>query len=215
MNEHTLWYIADPMCSWCWGFSPVIETIRHDYGERLAIKLVVGGLRAGTTEALTPGKRAEILQHWHSVQRMTGQPFTFEGVLPAGFIYDTEPACRAVVSAMLIDSSYTFLLLAAIQHAFYVEQIDVTQLQTLIQLATDVGISAESFSQVFTSDAAKQTTQDHFRQAIQWGIRGFPTVIGQDVAGLHLLTNGYCTIETMGQRIDVWLNTPNPNSHHG
>ena len=209
MNVRIVWYIADPMCSWCWGFSPVIETIRHDYGERLTIKLVVGGLRAGTTEPLTHGKRAEILQHWHNVQRMTGQPFTFEGALPAGFIYDTEPACRAVVSAMLIDSSYTFALLAAIQHAFYVEQADVTESKVLIQLATEVGISAEPFSQVFASEAAKQTTQDHFRQAIQWGVRGFPTVIGQDIAGLHLLTKGYCPIETISQRIDVWLNTPN------
>lgn len=209
MNGRTLWYIADPMCSWCWGFSPVIEAIRRDYGERLAIKLVVGGLRAGTTEPLAPGKRAEILQHWHNVQRMTGQPFTFEGALPAGFIYDTEPACRAVVAAMLIDSSYTFPLLAAIQHAFYVEQANVTESQVLIQLATNVGISAEPFSQMFASDTAKQTTQDHFRQAIQWGIRGFPTIIGQDVAGLHLLTNGYCTIQAISQRIDIWLNTPN------
>ncbi|SDY96210.1 DsbA family protein [Nitrosomonas sp. Nm33] len=207
MNGRTLWYIADPMCSWCWGFSPVIEAIRHEYGERLAIKLVVGGLRPGTTEPLATEKRAEILHHWHNVQRITGQSFTFEGALPEGFIYDTEPACRAVVSASLIDSSYTFPLLAAIQHVFYVEQANVTQTDTLTQLAAVVGIPATQFSQVFASDAAKQATQQHFHQAIQWGVRGFPTVIGQDVAGLHLLTNGYCTIETMRQRIDAWLNT--------
>lgn len=209
MNGRTLWYVADPMCSWCWGFSPVIEAFRHEYGERQAIKLVVGGLRAGATEPLAPEKRAEILQHWHNVHQLTGQPFTFEGALPEGFVYDTEPACRAVVSAALIDSSYTFPLLTAIQHAFYVEQINVTRPEVLTQLAASVGISAETFSQVFVSDTAKQTTQNHFQQAIQWGVRGFPTVIGQDVAGLHLLTNGYCSIETLRQRIDVWLDTPN------
>lgn len=207
MNGRTLWYVADPMCSWCWGFSPVIEAIRHEYGERLSIKLIVSGLRPGTTEPLVPEKRAEILQHWHNVQRMTGQPFKFEGAMPEGFIYDTEPACRAVVSAALIDSSHTFPLFAAIQHAFYVEQANVTQSEVLTQLAAGGGISAETFSQVFASDAAKQATQQHFRQAIQWGVRGFPTVMGQDVAGLYLLTNGYCSIETLRQRIDAWLNT--------
>lgn len=208
MNERTLWYIADPMCSWCWGFSPVIEAIRHEYGERLAIRLVVGGLRSGTTEPLAPEKRAEILHHWHSVQQMTGQSFKFEGALPQGFIYDTEPACRAVVSASLIDSSYTFPLLVAVQYAFYAEQADVTQVEVLIQLAVSVGFPAAQFSQVFASDAAKQVTQQHFRQAIQWGVRGFPTVIGEDAVGFHLLTNGYCTIETLRQHIDTWvLNT--------
>ena len=117
MTERALWYVADPMCSWCWGFSPVLESIRQEYRDRLTIKLVMGGLRPGSTEPITPEKRAEILHHWHNVQQMTGQPFKFEGALPEGFIYDTEPACRAVVSASFIDSSRTFPLLAAIQRA--------------------------------------------------------------------------------------------------
>ncbi|MDB5418474.1 MAG: dithiol-disulfide isomerase, partial [Phenylobacterium sp.] len=28
MDEPHLIYFADPMCSWCYGFSPVIEEIR-------------------------------------------------------------------------------------------------------------------------------------------------------------------------------------------
>jgi putative protein-disulfide isomerase len=205
MNERTLWYVADPMCSWCWGFSPVIEAVRREYGEHLKIALVVGGLRPGTTVPLAPEKRAEILHHWHNVHQMTGQPFKFAGALPEGFIYDTEPACRAVVSASIIDTSHTFPFLAAIQHAFYVEQANVTQADVLTRLAVDVGISAGQFMQVFASDAAKQTTQNHFRQAIQWGVRGFPSIIAQDETGYRLLASGYCPIETMRQRIDAWL----------
>ena len=29
MDEPHLIYFADPMCSWCYGFSPVIEDIRR------------------------------------------------------------------------------------------------------------------------------------------------------------------------------------------
>ncbi len=205
MNERTLWYVADPMCSWCWGFSPVIEAIRHEYGEHLAIRLVVGGLRPGTTEPLAAEKRAEILHHWHSVHQLTGQPFTFEGAMPQGFIYDTEPACRAVVSASIIDLSYTFPLLAAIQRAFYVDQANVTQSDVLIQLAVDLGLPAAQFSQVFASDVAKQTTQRHFYQAIQWDVRGFPSIIVQDATGYRFFANGYCPADTLCQHIDAWL----------
>ena len=48
MNEKILWYIADPMCSWCWGFAPTIKEIRLNYSEKLKIKLVMGGLRSGS-----------------------------------------------------------------------------------------------------------------------------------------------------------------------
>ena len=202
MTERALWYVADPMCSWCWGFSPVLESIRQEYRDRLTIKLVMGGLRPGSTEPITPEKRAEILHHWHNVQQMTGQPFKFEGALPEGFIYDTEPACRAVVSASFIDSSRTFPLLAAIQRAFYVEQTDVTRAAILTELAADVGIPAASFSQVFASGAAKRATQQHFHQAIQWGVRGFPSIISQDAEVYYFLASGYCSADTLRQRIN-------------
>lgn len=203
MNERTLWYVADPMCSWCWGFSPVIEAIRHEYSDHLKIELIVGGLRPGTTAPLTSEKRAEILHHWHNVHQVTGQPFKFEGALPEEFIYDTEPACRGVVSASIIDPSCTFPYLAAIQRAFYVEQANVTQADVLTQLAADLGISAEQFSQVFASAAAKRHTQDHFRQAIQWGVRGFPSIIVQDEKGHRFLASGYCSLDTLRQRMDA------------
>ncbi|MCK7496210.1 MAG: hypothetical protein MZW92_38730 [Comamonadaceae bacterium] len=37
-----LWYVADPMCSWCWGFAPVIEGIKAAYCERMKIALMLG-----------------------------------------------------------------------------------------------------------------------------------------------------------------------------
>ena len=30
-DKPILWYFADPMCSWCWGFSPVISEIKKSY----------------------------------------------------------------------------------------------------------------------------------------------------------------------------------------
>ena len=33
------------MCSWCWGFHPVIEQMRQEYAKMYDFALVVGGLR--------------------------------------------------------------------------------------------------------------------------------------------------------------------------
>ena len=35
--------VGDPMCSWCWGFAPEIDSLADDY----PVDVVVGGLRPG------------------------------------------------------------------------------------------------------------------------------------------------------------------------
>ena len=68
-------YIGDPMCSWCWGFSPVLQEIRKQFQDHLAFSVIVGGLRAGTSENLTEDLKQDIRGHWTEVNKMTGQPF--------------------------------------------------------------------------------------------------------------------------------------------
>ena len=97
MSKPHLVYFADPMCSWCWGFSPVIEAIQQRYGPALPIRLIVGGLRPWTTAPITAHERADIRQHWEHVRDASGQPFDFTFFDRAGFVYDTEPASRAIV----------------------------------------------------------------------------------------------------------------------
>lgn len=59
MPSHLL-YIADPMCSWCWGFSPIIEKVRDHFGEALPMELLMGGLRPGTEEPMTLGQQCPV-----------------------------------------------------------------------------------------------------------------------------------------------------------
>lgn len=195
------------MCSWCWGFSPIIESIRRHYSNRLNIELVLGGLRPGTKLPIAKMQRDEILQHWHNVQRMTGQPFQFEGAMPEGFIYDTEPACRGVVTAATMDPHVTFPFFKAIQYAFYVEQRDVTKPAILVQLAVDLGINQKNFLQLFESEKIKEQTLAQFHQAHQWGIQGFPSLIIQNESNYNLLANSYCPEEKLCSQLDAWLNT--------
>jgi len=205
MNAPLLWYFADPMCSWCWGFSPVIESVRDEYRARMKIALVLGGLRPGETAPMTAAAREEILHHWHQVHERTGQPFRFENALPEGFVYDTEPASRAVVSMGGIDPALIFPLFKAIQHAFYAEGRDVTQAGVLADLAAELGADKDAFLQAFDSDAARARTQAHFRQARQAGVRGFPALILQQDTQLHSVSNGCLPLDTVRAAIDSYL----------
>jgi len=205
MNEKILWYIADPMCSWCWGFAPIIKEIRRNYSENLKIELVMGGLRSGKL-AMVSGQRAEILNHWKAVNERTGQPFSFQGAMPEGFVYDTEPSCRGVVTMSLINPSLVFLLLESIQFSFYVEQKEVTNPRILAQLAGKIGVDMDLYLQVFESDDAKNKVSSHFDKVRQWGVNSFPTIVVQNAAGYSVLNKGYCLPDELFQKIDEWLN---------
>ncbi len=204
MSTPILWYFADPMCSWCWGFSPVIEALRDECRDRLKVALVLGGLRHETTP-MTAAQREDILHHWHAVHQRTGQPFRFDGALPAGFVYDTEPACRAVATVGGLAPALTFPLFRAIQSAFYAEGRDVTQPAVLAELAAGLGVDAAAFSRAFASDEARARTQAHFRQARQAGVRGFPALILQQDARLTPVASGCQPLDTVRAALDAGL----------
>ena len=59
-----LLYFADPMCSWCYGFSPVITELANHFAEQLPLRIVVGGLRAGNTQPMREKDREYIRDAW-------------------------------------------------------------------------------------------------------------------------------------------------------
>lgn len=204
MNPPILWYFADPMCSWCWGFSPVIEALRAQTHDRMKIALVLGGLRHETAP-MTATQRDQILHHWHQVRERTGQPFRFDGALPAGFVYATEPACRAVATVGGLAPALTFPMFRAIQSAFYAEGRDVTQPDVLAELAAMLGVDAAAFRHAFAGDEARARTQAHFRQARQAGVRGFPSLILQRDAQLTPVSTGCQPLDAVRAAIDAAL----------
>lgn len=205
--QRTLWYFADPMCSWCWGFAPVIGAIREACADRVRIALMLGGLRPGTTEPMTPKLRDEILHHWHEVQRMTGQPFAFEGAMPEGFVYDTEPPSRAVIAVGEIRPEAVFPYFKSVQQAFYVQGRNVVQAEVLSELAQEHNIDSRLFLDRFQADAIRHKTRTHFEITRRSGVRGFPTVLLQDGTGTsgRLLTHGYRPFAELRPVIESWL----------
>jgi len=200
----TLFYFADPMCSWCWGFSPVIEALVRSF-PTLPVSLIMGGLRAGNASPTTPAFRDEILHHWQEVHRRTGQSFSFEHALPDGFVYDTEPACRAVVTLIGLSRPAALAYFRSIQKAFYIEHADVTGIDMLSRLVEEFGVEASDFRRHFESEAVRAKTRRHFAFAQQVGVRGFPTIVLGDERGYRLLTHGYQTCDALQPLVEEWM----------
>ncbi|MFT0521203.1 DsbA family protein [Pseudomonas faucium] len=200
-----LLYVMDPMCSWCWGFAPVAAALIAQAAEAgVPTRLVLGGLRSGGS-ALDASTRRYILEHWQAVSEATGQPFRFDGAMPDGFVYDTEPACRALVTARELDAERVWPLLALIQASFYEQGVDVTTAPQLVELAERAGFDRALFAEAFARADLRAATAADFSWVQDLGIAGFPTLLAERNGQLALLTNGYQPLESLQPLLGRWL----------
>ena len=114
-------YFGDPMCSWCWGTAPQLRSLREWGGHNnLPFRVVMGGLRAGGGEPWTDAFRNFLRHHWRDVAARTGQTFNEDLLEREFFNYDTEPACRAVVTARSLGVPDELEFMYRVQNRFYV-----------------------------------------------------------------------------------------------
>ncbi len=201
-------YIADPMCSWCYGFGPELKTLLDGVPE-LHFEIVLGGLRAYNKELMDEALKITLLSHWKKVAETSGMPFSQAALSHKNFIYDTEPACRAVVTARRLAPETALDVFHAIQHGFYAEGLDTTNGDVLTKIVVPVlnkagiNISAQDFLTTWSSEEAITATHDDFLQTQRWGVTGFPTLVFERAGELYLVTSGFARTEVLVERLQT------------
>lgn len=202
-------YVGDPMCSWCWGVSPELIKLRDHYiPEKIAFKVLVGGLRPGGGDPWDDQMKDFLKHHWEQVQERSGQPFGYQLMELDEFNYDTEPACRAVVAARPLVREKEMEFFEAIQRKFYVESEDPGSVSFYESICESAGIDFIEFKTRFESEEAKKETMEEFQLNRRWGVQGYPTVILLNNDKLHMVAHGYASFETMKDQVDLWLAQP-------
>lgn len=210
LERPRLLYFADTMCSWCYGFAPEMQLVLSTLGDRIDLLLFSGGLRPFTKEPVDDKTRGFFSETYARIGELSGQPFTNPRSLMPGFIYDTEPASRAVVTMRNIapDEAYPYML--TIQRAFYSGGEDITQTEVLAAHAEKTGLARERFLEAFGSEPIRQATLADFQVAQKFGIDGFPTLVlhrkgstGEDE--LVLVGKGYSKAQILIERLNKAL----------
>lgn len=206
VEKPKLIYVGDPMCSWCYGISEELgKTVDH-YGDRVELELVMGGLRAGGGEEWNTSFKDFLRHHWEDVGMKSGQPFSFALLDQPEFDYDTEPACRAVVSVGEIDKQLMLPFFKSVQKGFYLESRDPKNVEFYRSICKKMDIDFSLFSSKFESAAMKANTAKHFQRSGQLGARSFPTLLLEYKGQRHNIAIGYSTYEKMKARIDAVIN---------
>jgi putative protein-disulfide isomerase len=188
------------MCSWCYGFGPELAKLlaRHPDAQ---VDAVMGGLRPYNTQPTTPEFRDMLRGHWVHVATASGLPFSDAALHRPGFIYDTEPACRAVVTARHMDAARTLAYLKAVQLAFYRDGRDVTSVDELAQIAGESGFERDTFRMHLDSQAMRDAVRADFARTQSLGVSGFPTLGVLHGQQDYLVTSGYVTDDVLEYRL--------------
>lgn len=201
-------FVGDPMCSWCYGFGKEMTALVESMPD-LDVQVVLGGMAAGSTSVLDDAGKQFRLTHWARVEQMSGAEFNRDALLARkNFVYDTEPVCRAVVAARLIEPSADLLkVFRAFQRAFYVDGLDTTNGEVLslvgAQALTAEGfnVDAQAFHQVWASEEAIQAARADFALTRKLGVSGFPSLFVEADGKVGQLSSGYATAARIQQAL--------------
>ncbi len=176
----TLFHVHDPMCSWCWAFKPTWQKIASALPSSVEVKRVLGGLAPDTDAPMPDAMRDAISGYWRHIETaVPGTRFNHAFWTECTPRRATYPACRAVVTARLLDPTREEAINARIQEAYYLEARNPSDDATLIDVAVDVGFAREEFSDMLASEAVRTAFTEDLQLGAALGVQGFPSLVLQ------------------------------------
>ena len=199
----TLYYVGDPMCSWCWGFAQVLEDVLEMLPSGVNLHYVMGGLAPDSDEPMPTDVRKYVQDNWREVAKTTNATFNWDFWELCRPRRSTSPACRAVIAAGLQEEKHIPGMFEAIQRAYYRQARNPSDPATLTELADEIGLDAKRFVDDLDSEGVEQTLQEGFALRRSLEADRFPSLILQTGDSIHhWLTLGYSDESTVVARLN-------------
>ena len=192
MNFQTLYYVYDPMCSWCWGFEKTWLQVKKSLPKSITIKYILGGLASDSKEIMSDEMRQYIQANWLKIQQtIPGTQFNFDFWKHCSPMRSTYPACRGVIAAKNQGLEYELSMLNAIQNAYYLQTKNPSKDLTLIELAHSLNLNIEQFTQDLNSTVTHQQLLNDMALAKSLRITSFPSLLLSGNQGYKPITIDY------------------------
>lgn len=195
-------YVFDAYCGWSYGFAPTLAELvrRHP---ALEVDVVSGGLFTGPRRV--PVREFGYVQGANAkISELTGVRFGpgYERLIADGsFVMDSEAAARGVAALRQAAPDRIVELAAALQHAFYVDGLSLSDPDTYRALALAHGLDPDALAAAFASPGAAAAAKDDFAQAADLGVQAFPTLLAVDGRRAVPLATGHATADEIDQRL--------------
>ena len=170
-----LFYIYDPMCSWCWGYAPTWQRLQRELASEVDIIYGLGGLAEDSDVLMPEAMQVFLQQTWRKIAQQLGTELNFDFWQQCQPRRSTFPACRATLIAREFGKELE--MLTAIQHAYYLQAKNPSNLDTLQALAVDIGLDGYDFLQKLKSQSVDEQLMAEINKMRSLPINGFPALV--------------------------------------
>lgn len=135
-----IYYLFDPLCGWCYGAKPALETVASQY----PVELTPTGLFFRSGRVMDADFAQYAWGNDQRIQRLTGQPFSTayrENVLQGGGQFDSQNSLLALTAVREMAPEQEIAVLSALQTARYVDGRDNANLNVIVDILHTQGLS--------------------------------------------------------------------------
>jgi putative protein-disulfide isomerase len=174
----TLYYIYDPMCSWCWGFRPVWNQLQLALDGKVHIQYVLGGLATDTQQPMPESMQHSIRSNWQRIQKeIPGIEFNYDFWSACKPRRSTYQSCRAVIACRMQRPELERDMILAIQQAYYLEAKNPSELDVLVSVAKQAGLDVPQFTNDIHSELCQNTLLTEVQFCRDIYIESFPSLV--------------------------------------
>ncbi|MFF8873310.1 DsbA family protein [Streptomyces massasporeus] len=195
-------YAFDAYCGWSHGFSSTLRQVVTHHPD-LPVEVISGGLFTGPRRV--PIREFGYVQGANAhIAELTGAELG-EGydrlIADGSFVMDSEAAARGVAALRRVAPGRAAELAGALQRAFYVDGLSLSDAATYRKFAEEAGLDADAVVAAFDSPQAYDAVADDFRRCAELGVTGFPTLLGVDGDRVTVLARGHATADEVDRRL--------------
>lgn len=177
MNFSRIFYIHDPMCSWCYAFDRSWTALQRDLSGNIEVVYLVGGLAPDTMQPMPLETQQMVQQAWQRIEHtVPGVCFNWEFWSRNTPIRSTYPACRAVLAAKKQRADAERDMISAIQAAYYLQAKNPSLVETLQECAQIIGLDKNAFYKDFMSTEIEQQLHHDIQLARRMDVCSYPSL---------------------------------------
>jgi len=201
LPDNALCYVMDPMCSWCWAFQPVVQQLADEASPDTPVVYVLGGLAPDSEQPMPAAMRSQLEAVWHHIEQRTGVRFNYDFWRNNTPRRSTYPACRAVLAAEALQPGVFPALIEAIQRSYYRQARNPSDLDTLTDLARQIGIDTAAFRAQMGAEPLTEQLYRHLRLRDRLQVQGYPSLVWWRGKAAIPITYGYCDLATTREKL--------------
>jgi len=201
-------YIYDPLCGWCYGFSPVIRKIQEEYKAKMDFDIISGGMVVGDRVGPVGAFADYILKALPRLEELTGvtfgEPYLAQLKDRSLFLSSLKP-CIALEVFKSFNEKDAITFASAMQKAHYIDGKSLEEESVYVDLIKPYNIDSTEFLKRLNSDEFRMETSNQFKMIQEWGITGFPAVILVKDNQFYLIAKGYVDYENLNKTVEKIL----------